>query len=254
MSTPINPSNNSGQFVPLYIRIQERIRTAITEGRLSAGDRIWSETELGREYATTRSTVRRALDKLVFEGLVVRYPGRGSFVAESNVVHSPIDSSVPLPFEEQVAQTGRLVTYRSPSLTLSTAPQRYAERLGVGVDTLVFKLERLRLIDDQPVSLEVRYIPRAIGAKVTGEMLANHPAHTFVGEIIGQPIPAISVSVTAENATPYIADLLNLPEGTALIVRDNSHYSSDGSIVLCGRSFFAGNISTDYVLGQMPKT
>ena len=110
------------------------------------------------------------------------------------------------------------------------------------------------IIDGRPVCLEIRYMPKEIGEKVTGEMLATRAVHAFVGEIIGEAIPAISVSLTAEIATPRVARLLELPENSALLVRNNTHHASDGRIVVCGRSLFAGDVSTDYVLGQLPKT
>jgi DNA-binding GntR family transcriptional regulator len=240
------------RFTPLYVRIQDRIRGAIADGSMAAGDRLWSEAELAREYSTTRSTVRHALDKLVFEGLVVRHVGRGSFVAAREIVHSPIDSRHALSFEEQVAQAGRTVTYRAASLKQTTAPRIFADQLGVSVDEPVFKLERLRIIEGRPVCLEIRYLPRAIGERVTGEMLASRSAHLFVGEIIGERIPAISVSVTAEIASAALAKQLEIAKGAALIIRDNAHHASNGTIVLCGRSIFAGDVSTDYVLGQLP--
>lgn len=251
----MDPSPPSGErFTPLYVRIQERIRAAIAGGKMSVGDRIWSEAELAKEYGTTRSTVRHALDKLVFEGLIVRHVGRGSFVADRVGVRSPIDSRYSLSFEQQVAQTGRVVTYRSPVLEVTPAPAEVAGHLGVEPETLIFKLERLRIIEGRPVCLEIRYMPKEIGEKVTGEMLSTRPVHTFVGEIIGEAIPAISVSLTAEIAAPRVARLLELPENSALLVRSNTHHASDGRIVVCGRSLFAGDVSTDYVLGQLPKT
>jgi GntR family transcriptional regulator len=240
------------RFTPLYVRIQDRIRAAIAAGSIAAGDRIWSEAELAREYGTTRSTVRHALDKLVFEGLILRHVGRGSFVADRPVVHSPIDSRCSLSFEEQVAQAGRVVTYRSPTLELVTPPNTVADKFGVPPGTPVFKLERLRIIENRPVCLEIRYMPRMIGERVTGEMLANRSAHSFVGDIVGERIPTIMVSITAEVATAGIAKKLELSPGAALIVRTNAHYTSDGTVVICGRSIFAGDVSTDYVLGQPP--
>lgn len=250
------PSNDTSgeRFTPLYVRIQDRIRAAIADGSMAAGDRIWSEAELAREYGTTRSTVRHALDKLVFEGLIVRHIGRGSFVADRVGVRSLIDSRFSLSFEQQVAQTGRLVTYRAPTLELMPAPAAVAAKLGLEPETPVFKLERLRIIEGRPVCLEIRYMPRGIGEKVTGEMLATRAVHAFVGEIIGGGIPAIRVSLTAEIATPRVARLLKLPENSALLVRDNTHHASDGRVVACGRSLFAGDVSTDYVLGQLPNT
>src|SRR5690606_2867470 len=151
------------------------------DGRMSAGDRIWSEAELAREYGTTRSTVRHALDKLVFEGLIVRHVGRGSFVADRVGVHSPNDSRYPLSLEQQVAKTGQIVTYRSPALELAPAPVAITAQLGLEAEALIFKLERLRIIEGRPVCLEIRYMPREIGEKVTGEMLTTRAVHAFVG-------------------------------------------------------------------------
>ena len=240
------------RFVPIYVRIQERIRTAIAEGTLARGDRVWSEAELAAEFRTTRSTVRHALDRLVFEGLIVRHVGRGSFVAERGSFHSPIDSRHCLSFEEQAALAGHVVSYRSPSFELVTAPQRVAQQLGVAEGEQVFKFERLRVIAGRPVCLEIRYMPHAIGCRVTGDMLSSRPAHTFVGDILGERIPTIVVSITAEIAGPRIAELLEIPESAAVIVRSNTHHAGTGAVVLCGRSIYAGDVSTDYVLGREP--
>lgn len=245
-------SLSDDRFVPIYVRIQERIRTAIAEGSLAPGDRLWSEAELAAEFRTTRSTVRHALDRLVFEGLIVRHVGRGSFVADRGTFHSPIDSRHCMSFEEQAALAGHVVSYRSPSFELVTAPQRVAEQLGLVAGTRVFKLERLRVIAERPVCLEIRYMAHEIGCRVTGVMLSSRPAHTFVGDILGERIPTIVVSITAEIAGPRIADLLEIAENAAVIVRTNTLHSSDGAVVLCGRSIYAGDVSTDYVLGREP--
>jgi GntR family transcriptional regulator len=240
------------RFVPIYVRIQERIRTAIAEGTLTPGDRVWSEAELAAEFRTTRSTVRHALDRLVFEGLIVRHVGRGSFVAARGTFHSPIDSRHCLSFEEQAALAGHVVSYRAPSLEQVPAPQRAAQQLGVAEGSKIFKFERVRVIAERPVCLEIRYLPHAIGCRVTGEMLSNRPAHTFVGDILGERIPTIVVSITAEIASPRIVEVLELPEGAAVTVRSATHHAGSGAVVLCGRSIFAGDISTDYVLGRAP--
>ena len=230
VSPSLSPSGEA-RFVPIYVRIQERIRLAIGEGALAPGSRLWSEAELATQFRTTRSTVRHALDRLVFEGLIVRQAGRGSFVAERGVFHSPIDSRHCLSFEEQAALAGHVVSYRSPSLQLVDAPPRVAQQLGVAEGAPVFKFERLRVIANRPVCVEIRYLPHAIGCRVTGDMLSSRPAHTFVGEIIGERIPTIVVSITAEIAGPRIAELLEIAESAAVIVRSNTHHSGTGEVV-----------------------
>ena len=76
----------------LYMQIYRELRSAIEAGVHSPGARLPSEHELRRQYGVTRDTVRRALELLAHEGLIVKHPGRGSFVcSESDAVTFRID-------------------------------------------------------------------------------------------------------------------------------------------------------------------
>ena len=63
---------------PLYLQIQQFLRLAIEQGRFRAGDKLPSEPELAERFGTTRATVARALQQLVFEGLIARRAGSGT--------------------------------------------------------------------------------------------------------------------------------------------------------------------------------
>jgi GntR family transcriptional regulator len=237
-------------ITPLYQQIRHSVRNSIIAGTHCAGDRLPSESDLAQTFGTTRTTVRLALSQLVFEGLIVRHNGRGSFVSDKPVIRSAIDSRHCLTFEEQVALTGRTVTYGSCTFAQIVASPDVARRLRIAGGSEVFRMERLRIIDGRPVCLELRYLPREIGLQVTGEMLAQLPVHRFVADIIGARVPTIVVSITAEIASAEVAVKLGVPPGSALIVRANTHHAQDGEPVLCGRSIFPGDVCTDYVLGQ----
>lgn len=240
------------QTTPIYARIKQHLLDRIASGELSPGDRLPSESELAEAFSTTRTTVRHALTQLVFEDVIVRQVGRGSYVTEKPRIISPFSTQDPQSFEEQVAQTGSNVKLRPLSFGVVPADEKTAKTLRMETGTDIYLLRRLRLINDRPVCLELRYIPVRYAEKVTGEMLGNRPAHDFLSDIIGERIPTIAVAVVAEIADKETSELLNLKEGSALIVRENTYFDTAGRPIQCGASIFPGDIRLEYVLGRHP--
>jgi len=73
---------SEGSSAPLYAQLAEYLRHRIRSGALKPGDRMIAENEIVKKLAISRTTVRLAFDQLVDEGLIVRYRGKGTFVAE----------------------------------------------------------------------------------------------------------------------------------------------------------------------------
>jgi GntR family transcriptional regulator len=73
-----------------------------------------------------------------------------------------------------------------------------------------------------------------------------------MSEIVGERIPTIVVSVTAETAPSRTARLLDLDRGAAVLVRDHTYLDVRDAAILCGRSVFRGDVRLDYVLGKVP--
>ena len=70
--------------IPIYYQLKQLIKEQIERGELQPGDQIPTEDELCRRYGISRTPVRQALSDLVHEGLLLRTPGRGTFVAKSD--------------------------------------------------------------------------------------------------------------------------------------------------------------------------
>lgn len=79
--------------IPAYYQLKQLIKAQIEEGDLQPGDRLPTEAELCEQYNLSRTPVRQALKELVFEGLLTRTPGRGTFVAQSTQAGSTSDVS-----------------------------------------------------------------------------------------------------------------------------------------------------------------
>ena len=78
------------QYVPSYIRLEHSLRESIASGRLKPGDPVPPESQLCQQFSISRNTVRQALARLVFEGLIQRERGRGRLVAEPRFQHTSI--------------------------------------------------------------------------------------------------------------------------------------------------------------------
>jgi GntR family transcriptional regulator len=243
-------SQTAGRFTPIYLQIQEGLRQRIASGELRVGDRVPSDTELADAFQTTRATVRQALSRLVFEGLIIRQVGRGSYVAPRSTIASLIDTDSVRSFEEQVALAGRQVAYRLVSDTQVEADKDAARWLECEQGVALRRIARIRLIEGRPICLDIRFIPDPYGTAVTAAMLANCSMHQIMSEIIGARVPSIFVTVTAEAANAATATLLEMKRGASILVREHVYLNHGGEPILYGRAQYPGDIGLSYRMRQ----
>jgi len=227
-------------FTPLYYRIEERIRARIVAGEAREGDRLPSETELAREFRTTRVTVRQALARLVFEGLIVRAAGRGTFVARPRV-ESTVETSIQQSFEEQMESKGSKVTFRLLGFAPVPAPPAVAKTLGLAAGARPYRLERLRYVDGELLGVEVRYLAPEVGARIPPESLTTQSAIDLVEISASRPIGRIVVAVRAATASAALARTLAIRRGSAVLVREHAFLGLDGRALLCGEAVYRGD-------------
>ena len=75
---------------PLYLQLKNKIKKEIRSGMLKPGDKLPSESQLQKEYNMSRVTVRSAMEELTAEGYIIKVQGKGSFVAQSDMLRLPI--------------------------------------------------------------------------------------------------------------------------------------------------------------------
>src|SRR5262245_7677355 len=225
---------------PLYMRIQEMLRTQISNGRLAAGAQLPSETELAESFRTTRTTVRQALAQLIFEGLITRRVGLGTFVA-TRPVESRIDAERVRSFEEQMEETGAHVTFRLLSFDVERASAAVAAALEIPPNADVYRMRRLRLVEDEIIGLEDRAMPERIGSAVSASALVTRPATRIVEAALGTPLGGMTVSVGAMAAPTDIARELGIRRGNPVLVRSHVFFDQQGKPALTGESIYRGD-------------
>ena len=229
-----------GTTVPLYSRIQETLRSEIVAGRSPPGGRLPSETELAKTFSTTRTTVRQALARLTSEGLIVRRMGSGTFVADKRV-EGHIEAQRPQSFEEQMQAAGGHVTFRLIGFEAMPATAQIAGELNIVQGELVYRLQRLRLVDGEIIGLEDRYMISWVGAAVSAAALTSQPAVGMVEAALGSLLGGMDVAVGAIAASSSTARLLKIRSGTPVLVRTHTFFDQNGTAVLIGQSIYRGD-------------
>src|SRR5207237_10061957 len=140
--------------LPLYQQLQRGLREAIEKRILGPDDALPSERQLAEDLGISRITVRKAIDGLASEGLLVSRQGSGNFV--SNRIDKNFAKLTS--FSEDMRARGR--NPRSVWLKRSegTVTPEESLKLALSPGTLGFRFHRLRFADDEPMSSEARAI------------------------------------------------------------------------------------------------
>src|SRR5260370_13733399 len=141
--------------LPRYYQLREIMRERIRSGEWKPGDLIPSERELGETYGISRMTARQAITDLVNEGLFYRERGKGTFVSQRKVTHQLIHLTG---FTEDIRARGQRPGTKVISATMQLADEETAEKLRISLGTPIFRLQRLRLADGEPLAIELSQI------------------------------------------------------------------------------------------------
>ena len=150
------PSKNKTSQLPLYLAIRQQIRADIADGLYEKGLALPSEHMLAEQFNTTRLTVRKAIDKLVEEGIVLRVQGRGAFVGNDGLTASPI---MPRGFRKQSTDEKRIASVRVLEQRVRSAGPYYAQVFNLTPKDLVCCIRRLNSLDGIPQTIEQTVVP-----------------------------------------------------------------------------------------------
>ncbi len=143
--------------VPAYAQIEERVIELVESGRLAVGDRLPSERDLAGWVGVSRLTARAALTSLAQRGLVERGVGRrGTVVSRARLAYDLGDLAG---FTEMVHRHGLSASARIRALGELAAPEAVASELGIAPGEPVYRVQRLRFANGEPLTLEDSWLP-----------------------------------------------------------------------------------------------
>jgi DNA-binding GntR family transcriptional regulator len=139
-----------------YEDVIQLIQQRIADEELGPGSKLPSNADLAAEAGVSLITVRRALDELERDGEIVRYQGVGTFVARGRIVSQPTKRGA---LAQTLGVDRHAVTTRLLDLVQGRPSAAIAQTLGLAPDDVVWRVARLRFVEDQPRILERAAIP-----------------------------------------------------------------------------------------------
>lgn len=202
-------------FSPLYRQIKSLITRSLQAGEWRPGDAIPSEMDLASRFGVSQGTIRKAIDELASENLLVRRQGKGTFVsthAEEKVQYRFLrltaDIGAPLQASRRFIDCRRL-----------RAPAEIAEQLALQTGAPVLMVRRVLSFGGRPVVLDDIWLPGAQFKGLTAERLTDYrgPMYAFFEEEFGVRMIRAEEKIKAVAASAEAGQLLGVGAGTPLL-------------------------------------
>ncbi|HID53000.1 MAG TPA: GntR family transcriptional regulator [Anaerolineae bacterium] len=200
--------------IPLYFQLKQILAERIDNGRWQPGDLLPTEMQLEEQYQVSRITVRRALKELELEGKISRFRGRGTIVAQPKISHSPEPH---FSLTDALLRQGVQPGWEVLSAEWVAAPDEIAEQFEIEAGTPVYFLQRLRLVDGEPIGYHVAYAAPAAATAVDSSQLTAGGSLAYLG---GSDILQGSYANRTLEAIPAsaeVAALLGIEPGSPML-------------------------------------
>lgn len=221
-------------MVPKHEQLRARLVELVSE-TLAPGDPLPSERQLCLDHGVSRITVRDAIGQLVSEGLLVRVPGKGTYVAQ-RAARSRLHLAS---FHDDMQRLGRVPTTVVLVVECVPPPAATAAALDMRAGQQAWHVRRLLLADGSPMTVD--------DAWYSAELVPDLDAHDLSGSIYailrdhyGLPLDHAEQTVAAAEAGEEFATLLGVPASRPALVVDRVS-SSGGKAVERTRSVCRGD-------------
>jgi len=220
--------------LPLYQQLQRALREAIDHRVLGPEDALPSERQLAADLGVSRITVRKAIDGLTQEGLLVSRQGSGNFVcARIDKNFAKLTS-----FSEDMRARGRSPHSEWLRKSEGTVSPEESMKLALSPGTLVYRFHRLRYADNAPMALE--YATVVAGLLPQGIEGVDTSLYDALERVGNRPVRALQ-RLRALLLDEEQARLLLAKPGDAGLLVERLGFLRDGRAVELCQSFYRGD-------------
>ncbi|CAG5880301.1 GntR family transcriptional regulator [Streptococcus pneumoniae] len=192
-----------------YLFIYNEIREKILCNKYTMNEQLPDEMTLAKQFACSRMTIKKALDLLVSEGLIFRKRGQGTFVLSRGsskrkliVPERDIRGLTKISEDAHSTIDSRIIHFK-----LEFANEFLAEKLQVALQSPVYNIYRLRIIDGKPYVLEQTYMSTDVIPGITEDILQKSIYNVMEGKLglhIASATKILRASSSSENEQHYL--------------------------------------------------
>ncbi|MDB5080427.1 MAG: GntR family transcriptional regulator [Chloroflexi bacterium] len=224
--------------VPRYYQLKEIIRQKVTGGQWAPGTPIPSERELCEQYGLSRMTARQSITELVNEGYLYREQGKGTFVAQPKITQQLIQLTG---FTEDMEARAKHPATQVLKHEMVPADAVVATALRIKPGQLLFRVQRLRLANGEPLAIETSLV-NFIGCEhLMDEDLEHESLYQILEKKYGQPPLEADQELEARLAGEEEARLLKIGKGDPVLHIHRTTYTDRNQPLEFAKSIYRGD-------------
>jgi GntR family transcriptional regulator len=225
---------------PLHSIVASRAEARIRSGEWAPGTRLPPERELCRVLDISRATLRQALAELEQRGLITRHQGRGTFVTRP-----PVAAEISGFFTVAAAlrARGMQLATRVLAVEIEDASRQLAQDLGCLPGDPLLRLDRLRLVESEPLMVDSTWLPMARFPRLEAHDFAGRSLYDILREDYGCELESALESFEPVVTTPREAHLLGVPRHAPALLLRRVAFDSSGVPVEMSNSLLRGDRS-----------
>lgn len=226
--------------IPYYAQLKQSLEEDIRGGKWKPGDKIPGETELIDLFGVSRTVVRQALKEMVYEGLIRREKGKGTFVSEPKISSKSLLQSLD-GFYQDMAKKGFEPITKVLEQGIVPASPKIATYLKLDSMSPVIKIVRLRFIEEEAIVLVTSYVPFELCRNLVNVDLSRSSLYVFLEQECQLVIARGRRRIDAVSATDDEAQLLAIEVGAPLLKIDSISYLENGTPLEYFHGLFRGD-------------
>ncbi len=215
--------------LPLYQAVRQQLKADLDAGRWKPGDILPTEAELASHFAVSTGTVRQAVLALVREGLLVRRPGSGTFVARLDTINRGFGRF--FRFSEDLRDKITPRSHHVDTVLLKDGDAEVAARLRIAPRAPIYRVRRILFANDEPICLYVSYLDEARFRNLDRLDLDDKRLYAALEQAYGSHVVRAEELLSAGSPSDEEAALLRIAPRTPVMVIERTAYGSQSGVV-----------------------